>query len=123
MATLIFLTGPTPGRHFPLGRRTTVVGRDEGVPLQINDERVSRKHFQVRWDAAEQQFCVLDMQSTHGTFVNGRRITTDRVLADGDEIGAGDVKLLFTLEDFADAQAALSYWKTAGQRGKTTLPE
>ena len=123
MASLIFLKGDEPGRHYPLGKRTTVIGRDEGVALQLNDDRVSRKHCQIRFEAADSSFHLLDMQSTHGTLLNGRRVSSDRVLAEGDEISAGDVTLLFTLNDFENAAAAMSHWKTAGQRAKPTMTD
>jgi pSer/pThr/pTyr-binding forkhead associated (FHA) protein len=50
MATLILNSGPHAGRYYPLEHRTNVVGRDEGLLIQILDERVSRKHMRVRYD-------------------------------------------------------------------------
>ena len=47
MASLIVMSGPGVDTFYPLGRRTTVVGRDEGISFQILDPHVSRKHFQI----------------------------------------------------------------------------
>src|SRR3954469_3251542 len=45
MASLIVTGGPGVDSYYPLGRRTMVVGRDEGLPAQLLDPHVSRKHF------------------------------------------------------------------------------
>lgn len=47
MASLTVTSGPHEGDYYPLGRRTLVIGRDEGCPAQIVDDQVSRKHAQV----------------------------------------------------------------------------
>ncbi len=121
MASLIIGSGDKSGEYFPLGQRTTVIGRDEGVPLQILDERVSRKHAQVRFDDKTQAYVLMDMKSVNGTFVNGRRLTTELVLSDGDEITLGDTRLMFTLADFSDKAGALAHFKKVGERKRSTL--
>lgn len=121
MASLIITSGKQEGDYFPLGKRTTVIGRDEAVPFQILDERVSRRHLQIRFEPQDQHYHLLDMKSTHGSFVNGRRIEAEIILVDGDVVQIGDTRLLFTTEDFADKESALRHYKQVGQRGKTTL--
>lgn len=121
MASLIISSGEKSGEYFPLGQRTTVIGRDEGVPLQILDERVSRKHAQIRFDEKAAAYILMDMKSVNGTFVNGRRMSTELVLADGDEIQLGDTKLMFTLADFTDKAGALAHFKRVGERRRSTL--
>ena len=120
MASIIITAGPREGEFYPLGQRTTVIGRDEAVPIQIVDERVSRKHMQVRFDP-EKGYLALDMRSSNGVFINGRRIGTETLLSDGDEIQVGDTKLMFTLSDFPDKQSALAHFKKAGQKHRSTL--
>ena len=51
MASIIVVTGSNKGDYYPLGHRTTVIGRDEALPIQILDPKVSRKHMQIRYDA------------------------------------------------------------------------
>lgn len=52
---------------------------------------VSRQHARiaVRSQAGAAAFLLADEQSSHGTFVNGARITGPHELLDGDEIGLG----------------------------------
>lgn len=94
MASLTVTTGPHAGDYYPLGRRTLVIGRDEGCPAQIVDDQVSRKHAQVRW--TDGRYVVLDMKSANGTLVNGRPLTGELELADGDEITVGNSRLMFS---------------------------
>jgi pSer/pThr/pTyr-binding forkhead associated (FHA) protein len=116
MASIIVVSGAQKGDYYPLGQRTNVVGRDEAVPVQILDEHVSRKHMQIRFDKGKGQYCVLDMRSKHGVFVNGGKVHDEAVLVDGDQIHIGRTDLLFTEKDFTDRQSALSHFKKVGER-------
>lgn len=120
MASIIIAAGPREGDFYPLGHRTTVIGRDEAVPVQIVDERVSRRHLQIRYEEGR-GYIALDMRSANGSFRNGARMSGETLLADGDEIQIGDTKLLFTLSDFPDKQSALAHFKKAGQKHRSTL--
>lgn len=119
MASLTITTGPHAGDYYPLGRRTLVIGRDEGCPAQIVDDQVSRKHAQVRW--TDGRYVVLDMKSANGTLVNGRPLTGELELADGDEITVGNSRLMFSEREFSDRESALAHWRTRGQRARSTL--
>lgn len=116
MASIIIISEIQGGDYYPLGHRTNVVGRDEALPIQILDERVSRKHLQIRFDQNEERYCALDMKSKHGVFINGRKINDEVVLADGDQIRIGDTTFLFTDKDFDDRESALSHFKKVGER-------
>src|SRR5690606_7288479 len=85
MPSLIVVAGPNEGDYYPLGKRTIVIGRQEGCPVQIVDDRVSRRHVQIRCEEGageEGRYHLLDMKSQNGTFVNGRRIEAEVVLED-----------------------------------------
>jgi|SRR5690606_31738258 len=123
MPSIIVVSGPNEGDYYPLGTRTMVVGRDEGCPIQITDDRASRKHFQIRYDAATGQYFGLDMKSANGTWINGRRVDTDIALQDNDEIMVGTSKLVFTLKEFPDRESALNHWKQRGQRARPTVEQ
>lgn len=120
MASIIVATGPQKGDYYPLGRRTNVVGRDEALPIQILDDRASRKHMRIYFDADKDQYYAADMNSKHGVFINGSKITDEAVLKDGDYITLGKTSLLFTLKDFADRESALSHFKKVGERERPT---
>lgn len=121
MASIIVVSDKTTSQYYPLGRRTNVIGRSEALLIQILDDQVSRKHLQIRYDQGSQKYCALDMNSRNGVFVNGRQIEEETPLAEGDRIIIGSVELLFTNEDFDDAESALHHYKKAGERGRPTF--
>lgn len=124
MASIIVATGPggaQEGLFLPLGKKTSVIGRDESLPLQIEDGAVSRKHLQIRYEPSDGTYRALDMKSGNGLFINGRRVFDETVLVDGDEITIGGTKLLFTLEDPQDKANALTVIKKVGERKRSTL--
>jgi pSer/pThr/pTyr-binding forkhead associated (FHA) protein len=123
MASLIINAGPHKGNYFPLGKRTNVVGRDEGAQIQLLDDHVSRKHVQIRFDKDSEKYYAQDLKSRHGVFVNGQRISAEALLKEEDLIDVGSTTLFFTLKDFADKQSALAYHKTVGERFRGTLME
>ena len=94
------------GVEIPLaGRNEVVVGREDpfsGVFPDVDltphggvDGGVSRRHFKIT--AAAGQYRIEDLNSTNYTLVNRKRLQPGaaQVLADGDEISAGRVKLIF----------------------------
>ena len=121
MASIMVMSGAQKGDYYPLGRRTNVIGRDEGAPIQILDEHISRKHMQIRFDPDKQQYCALDMKSKHGVFINGGKIHDETLLNNDDQIHIGRTDLLFTKEDFADRESALSHFKKVGERMRATI--
>jgi pSer/pThr/pTyr-binding forkhead associated (FHA) protein len=121
MASIIIASGKQAGTYYPLGHRTTVIGRAESLLIQILDDQISRKHLQIRYDEKAARYLALDMHSTNGVFINGRKISEEMVLADCDAIVIGNTSLMFTDRDFADAESALHYFKKAGERIKSTI--
>jgi pSer/pThr/pTyr-binding forkhead associated (FHA) protein len=123
MASLIVLNGSQKDSYYPLGRRTTVIGRDEALMIQILDERVSRKHLQISFDKNKDAYYALDMRSRHGVYINGNKISSETQLADGDSITIGSTTLWFTVQDFPDKESALSHYKKVGERSRPTYIE
>ena len=121
MASIIIMSGSKKGDYYPLGHRTNVIGRDEALLIQILDEHVSRKHMQIRFDKDKGRYFALDMKSKHGVFINGRKIDTETVLANNDQIHIGQTDLLFTEKDFEDQESALSHFKKVGERIRPTV--
>lgn len=121
MPSIVIVTGPNEGDYYPLGKRPLVFGRDEGLSAQVLDELVSRKHLQIRLDEKSGRFLALDMKSANGVFVNGRKITGETELNEGDEIEIGKSKIMFSIQDFKDRTSAINHWRTRGERGKSTL--
>jgi pSer/pThr/pTyr-binding forkhead associated (FHA) protein len=120
MASIVIISGAQKGDYYTLGHRTNVIGRAESLPIQILDEHISRRHLQIRFDAEKQRYYAFDMKSRHGVFINGRRISEETLLVDGDQILIGETSLLFTDEDFSDRESALSHYKKVGERVRPT---
>lgn len=75
----------------------SVFGREQAdVDYAIADDYVSRKHFQIAFMGAEAY--LTDLNSRHGTFLNGTRITKSSRLQNGDSIRVGKTTLTFRLE-------------------------
>ena len=69
-----------------------VIGRDESADFCVESSRVSRKHVMI--DRQDDGFMLRDLESTNGTYVNGKRVT-EVMLADGDVIVIADFELTF----------------------------
>ncbi len=81
------------GQRLPLAA-TTSIGRQWGNTIVLNDRYVSSHHALVLFQ--DGRWLVRDCNSTNGTFVNGRRVTGDVPIRDGDEITIGSTVLRFT---------------------------
>ena len=121
MASILVVSGPNEGNYYPLGKRVIVVGRDEGCPIQIVDDLVSRKHVQIRFETADESYHALDMKSANGTLANDRKLADDRPLADGDILMIGESELMFSAIDFTDRDTAFEHYRQRGERSKSTI--
>jgi hypothetical protein len=80
------------GRTRPLTERRVVLGRSKECDVQVPDANVSRRHAELRQEGSS--WWVVDLDSTNGTEVNGRRVPRAK-LADGDRITVGETELVF----------------------------
>ena len=81
------------------------IGREEGNPIQLNDERISRFHLKIQED--QDKVVLTDLQSTNGTKVNGESVQI-WVLRPGDVIAVGQTLLAFgSHEEIAQRLASL----------------
>lgn len=82
------------GRTLRVDEHGLRIGRMPDNDLVLNDSRASRHHCAITGTPAG--FVLTDLQSTHGTTVNGERVTIARPLADGDEVIVGETRMRFT---------------------------
>ena len=69
------------------------------------DEEVSAHHAVLFRDG--ERFIIEDLESTNGTFLNGRRVIEPAVVSDGDELefAAGGPRVVFSTKSFQNAEA------------------
>ena len=67
-------------------------GRSRECDIRLADANVSRRHAEVRRE--EGAYWIVDLGSTNGTELNGRRIERER-LSDGDRITLGSTDVRF----------------------------
>ncbi|MGA0130953.1 MAG: FHA domain-containing protein, partial [Candidatus Nanopelagicales bacterium] len=65
------------GEAIELSSGTFAVGRGENVSIQVPDSGVSRKHLQIV--VTDDEIIVEDLNSTNGTFINGKQINAFKV--------------------------------------------
>jgi len=73
-----------------------ILGRSEDCEIMINDKYLSLEHFRIWFE--DDEWCLLDLKSRNGTYVNDIRIKKPVVIEDGDEISVGEVKFIFEAE-------------------------
>jgi pSer/pThr/pTyr-binding forkhead associated (FHA) protein len=111
MGSIFVISGVQKGEYLSLGHRTNVIGRAETLPLQILDDMVSRKHLRVGFDASTNTYYAEDMNSKNGVFINGRRISEQISLIDGDQILIGQTALLFSEREFGNVEHTWAYFQ------------
>ena len=81
------------------------MGREEGNPVQLNDERISRFHLKIQED--DGKLVLADLESTNGTKVNGESVHLCLVRP-GDVIALGrTVMVVGSREEIAQRLASL----------------
>ncbi|MDP9017226.1 MAG: FHA domain-containing protein [Candidatus Eremiobacteraeota bacterium] len=69
-----------------------VVGRATDADLLLMDSEVSRRH--ARFESEGGALFVTDLQSSNGTFLNGRRIQKREAVRAGDEVDVGTARIV-----------------------------
>jgi general secretion pathway protein A len=92
-ARLIVSSGRTVVAEVVLSRPRIVLGRDDSCDISLDSRYVSR--FQNLFMETPEGWLLIDLSSTNGCFVNGRRVREHR-LRDGDLIAVGHHQMRFT---------------------------
>jgi hypothetical protein len=83
------------GQRRVLDKRRSVLGRSRDADVQIEDANVSRRHAEVVQEGSA--FWVVDLGSTNGTEVNGRRVQRAK-LDEGTSFTIGETTITFSTE-------------------------
>jgi len=86
------------GRRLLVGQEGATLGRSRECDVVIDDPNVSRQHAEVRPDGGGDGWLLVDLGSTNGTILDGRRIDAAMRLTPGDEIEIGTSTITFEVE-------------------------
>ncbi|MDQ3734526.1 MAG: FHA domain-containing protein [Actinomycetota bacterium] len=84
-----------PNTRHELREGSNIIGRGTEASVRLPDTGVSRRHVDIQ--LARGKASVVDLGSTNGTIVNGRRVP-HVLLADGDVIRIGHSVLVYRQE-------------------------
>jgi pSer/pThr/pTyr-binding forkhead associated (FHA) protein len=116
LATLeIINEGVLKGKRFEIRSPLTHIGRGAHNDVVISDDSVSDSHAKIQ--KRESGWYVVDMSSTNGTYVGGRRITDEKQLVGSPDIRFGGVKMVFQVATEA-AEDAKGTRAIAGMRAQ-----
>lgn len=93
MPSLFVIRGNDQGSRYELTDPTVRLGRDSSNHVELHDTEVSRRHAELRLENGE--YRIVDLNSSNGTFVNGRRLSSS-LLGSGDQLQIGGTLLLYT---------------------------
>ncbi len=78
-------------RRLEFDKQEVTIGRVRGNDVVLPKGNVSKRHSRIV--VKDNRFIVVDLKSTNGTYVNGRKITSPLVVKPGDKIYIGDFVL------------------------------
>lgn len=81
----------------PLEKSRVTVGRATGNDIVVEHPTVSKLHAVLECYSGE--WCIRDVGSANGTFVNGRSVSTETRLSPGDGIALGGCTVVFRAEE------------------------
>jgi len=123
--SLVVAQGVHVGKIIPIPVAQFVIGRDEACQLRPSSPAVSKKHCGLFIKG--QQAFAKDLGSTNGTFINGKQITGEIEIKDGDHLKVGPLEFTLKLDTSATPSPAIKMDpKAAGakapERQKTPEP-
>lgn len=80
-----------------VSKEVFTLGKSEEADFQLSNKAVSRKHAVIRWK--EGKYCIQDLDSANGTFVNGKTVADSVELKSHDVITLADEEIEFILKD------------------------
>ena len=96
MLRIILKFNSTVIKEIKIDQDEIIIGRDSENEVQIDNVAVSREHAKIIKDS--NSYYIQDLNSTNGTFVNGKKINK-KFLKKDDEISIGKHSLQIILEE------------------------
>jgi DNA-binding winged helix-turn-helix (wHTH) protein len=88
-------------RRFALASGETILGRDPGAAVPLDDPSVSRRHARIL--VSDGGATLEDLGSKNGTFLNEKRVESAEPLADEDRVRVGSVSLTLRIYPMPDS--------------------
>ena len=113
--SLTVMTENDFGRQYPLGKDEIIIGRDEECDIRVSDDLASRRHARIVGDSGLKTgpyFKVIDLGSTNGTQVNGRRVS-EAALTDGDRLHVGGTVFKYSVRDVCEVDLEKKIYRMA----------
>ncbi|MCB9536464.1 MAG: Flp pilus assembly complex ATPase component TadA [Myxococcales bacterium] len=101
-AVIIHEKGGQPRRQ-EFAKSEVTIGRVQGNDIILPKQNVSKRHSRIV--VKDGKFIIVDLKSTNGTYVNGRKIASPMVIKQSDKIYIGDFILSVEALDGAEAAA------------------
>ncbi len=93
---IVALGGEQDGEDFRLRTGRNVLGKGEKCDVVLKDSQVSERHVVLEYRVSDDRWTIQDLESKHGTSLNGKRIEGDgRPMKDGDRLRVGKTELYF----------------------------
>src|SRR5206468_8082369 len=88
MFTIVLQEKGGEQRRMVFNKPEVTIGRVQGNDIVLPKGNVSKRHARIV--LKDGKFIIVDLKSTNGTYVNGRKITSPLVVKDADKIYIGD---------------------------------
>ncbi|MCC6318391.1 MAG: FHA domain-containing protein [Gemmatimonadaceae bacterium] len=85
--------GPSKGTRYELDSPRITIGRGPHNDVSINDESVSEYHAKLQ--RREDGWYLIDLDSTNGSYVDGKRVAEEARVGSGSDVRFGGVKMTF----------------------------
>ncbi|MDP8256376.1 MAG: FHA domain-containing protein [Candidatus Alcyoniella australis] len=98
---LVTIQGDEVGKLFSIRNSSLLMGRSHKCDVTLNQQFVSRLHCRIV--VSNEGPYIVDLGSTNGTYVNGRRVSSQPI-ENGDRIKVGESRFLFLAGEEADRE-------------------
>jgi pSer/pThr/pTyr-binding forkhead associated (FHA) protein len=100
---LVFTDAAGEDREFSLTQSACQLGRGSGADIRLDSKKVSQLHATLL--SKPEGVSLLDLDSTNGTFVNGKKVQRAE-LQDGDQVRLADITFRFREAEAAEDPVA-----------------
>lgn len=105
------------GRQESFDKAEITIGRVQGNDIILPKGNISKRHSRIV--LKDGKFIIVDLKSTNGTYVNGKKITAPQVVKSTDKIYIGD----FTLQLASQNGAVVPDSRDAGLRARSATKD